>query len=192
MNATRSARRAQPKRKRCRSRSRAEGEQETSTLALPASPSSPSSCREAFWDTEQSSRAMRAQAALPLSDAAAAAKQLKKVFPLRTGLSLHLSVRRRGGGKCEGVFVLFSFRALFSFAEFSNVSFCRAAFCLAACCVLPLSLFFLHIPTRKIHRARCDDVGIKTPATHFVSHKLNSLRPVCVSCPTNTFLSSVR
>lgn len=61
-----------------------------------------------------------------------------------------------------------------------------AAFCFAACCVLPLSLFFLHIPTRKIHRARWDDVGIKTPATHFVSHKLNSLRPVCVSCPTST------
>lgn len=142
---------------------------------------------------------MRAQAALPLpsssSDAAAAAKQLKKVSPLGLGLSLHLSVgeaeqqreKEREGGRwkeavCSAVFVLFSLRALFSFAEFSNVSF--AAFAAFAACVLRLALlFFLHIPTRKIHRARCDDVGIKTPATHFVAHKFNSLRPVCVLCP---------
>jgi len=50
-------------------------------------------------------------------------------------------------------------------------------------CVRLALLFFLHIPTRKIHRTGCDDVGIKTPATHFVAHKLKSLRPVCALCP---------
>lgn len=164
-------------------------------MALPASPSS---CREAFWDTEQKLSGDACAGCAAAVGCCSSCKTVKKGFSPSHGLiSASQCARRRGGGKCEGVFVLFSFRALFSFAEFSNVSFCRAAccraaFCLAACCVLPLSLFFLHIPTRKIHRARCDDVGIKTPATHFVSHKLNSLRPVCVSCPTNTFLSSVR
>lgn len=142
MNATRSARRAQPKRKRCRSRSRAEGEQETSTLALPASPSSSSSCREAFWDTEQSSRAMRAQAALPLSDAAAAAKQLKKVFPLRTGLSLHLSVRGgEGEGNARVSLCSSAFAHSFHLRSFPTFPSAVLPAALLPCCVLRLASF---------------------------------------------------
>lgn len=136
---------------------------------------------------------MRAQAALPLpssSDAAAAAKQLKKVSP---SVWAYLCIsqwgrqsnrerkREREGGRCMlcCLCALQPSRTLFICGVFQ-----RFLLPSLPACVLRLALlFFLHIPTRKIHRARCDDVGIKTPATNFVAHKFNSLRPVCVLCP---------
>lgn len=136
---------------------------------------------------------MRAQAALPLpssSDAAAAAKQLKKVSPSiwaylcisQWGRQSNRERKREGGRKVYALLSLCSSAFAHSFHLRSFPTFPSLPSLPASVLRLAL-LFFLHIPTRKIHRARCDDVGIKTPATHFVAHKFNSLRPVCVLCP---------
>lgn len=118
-------------------------------------------------------------------------KTVKKGFPFGLGLSLHLSVgeaeqqrekEREGGRKVYALLSLCSSAFAHSFHLRSFPTFPLLP-SLPACVLRLALLFFLHIPTRKIHRARCDDVGIKTPATHFVAHKFNSLRPVCVLCP---------
>lgn len=129
---------------------------------------------------------------------AAAAKAVKNIFPLDVAAScaaglISASVYSRVCVGvcmcvcelvCEGAMGCWvgGWRCRLCALQLSRTLFICGVFLFA--CVLRFRRFFLlHIPTRKIHRAGCDDVGIKTPATHFVAHKLKSLRPVCVLCP---------